>query len=84
MSISLYEFFKKEIKKMVNSLGQHEKGNIHPLIMNEIERYVISLVLEETNYNFLKTTRALGIGRSTLYRRVKALGISTKKSIKSQ
>jgi DNA-binding protein Fis len=79
MSISLYDFLQKEIKKMVASLGRHEKGNIYPLVMNEIERYVITSVLEETDQNYLRASRALGIGRSTLYRRIRALGIDTKR-----
>jgi DNA-binding protein Fis len=78
MSVSLYDFLRKEVKKMVFSLGRYEKGNIYPLIMNEMEKYVITLVLEETNNNYLRASRALGIGRSTLYRRIEALGIKTK------
>jgi DNA-binding protein Fis len=75
MSISLYDFLKEEIKKMVSSLGRNEKGNIHPLVMNELERYIITLVLEETNHNYFRAAKALGISRSTLYRRIDALGI---------
>ncbi|MCK4517710.1 hypothetical protein KAT92_02970 [Candidatus Babeliales bacterium] len=78
MSVSLYDFLHKEIKKMVSSLGRHEKGNIYPLILDEIERSIISLVLEETKGNFQRTAQVLGISRSTLYRRVKALGIKGK------
>jgi len=78
MPVSLYDFLQKEIKKMVGSLGRHEKGNIYPLILNEIERYVITTVLEETNYNYLRASRVLGIGRSTLYRRIERLGVKGK------
>jgi transcriptional regulator of acetoin/glycerol metabolism len=56
MSVSLYDFLRKEVKKMVFSLGRYEKGN----------------------NNYLRASRALGIGRSTLYRRIEALGIKTK------
>lgn len=65
---------------MVESLGRHERGNIYPLIMEEIERYVILSVLKETNNNHLRAARALGIGRSTLYRRIKKLGIEEEKA----
>lgn len=75
MSLSLYDFLKKEVKKMVGSIGRHEKGNIHPLIMNEIERCIITLVLEETDHNYLRASQILGISRSTLYRRIEVLGI---------
>ena len=81
MSISLYDFLNHEIKKMVRSLGRHERGNIYPLIMSEIERYVIMLVLEETKNNYLQASRVLGISRSTLYRRIKMLGVKSFESL---
>lgn len=71
----LYDVLGKEIKKMVSSLSRNERGNIYPLVMHEIEKYVISLVLKETKNNYFRAARALGISRSTLYRRVKALGL---------
>jgi len=80
MSLSLYDFLKKEVKKMVGSIGRHEKGNIHPLIMNEIERCIITLVLKETNNNYFRSAQILGISRSTLYRRIDLLKISSKLS----
>jgi len=75
MSLSLYDVLACNVKKMVSSLGSHEKGNIYPLIMHEAERSIIELVLEETNNNYLRAAKVLGISRSTLYRRIKALGI---------
>jgi len=79
MSISLYDLLRREIKKMVGSLGRNEKGNIYPLIMHEVERYLIMVVLEETNYNYFWAAQVLGISRSTLYRRIEALDIEKKK-----
>lgn len=82
MAISLYDFLHKEVKKMVESIGRHEKGNIYPLIMNEVEKYIIVSVLEETNHNYLRAARVLGVGRSTLYRRIESLKIEDKKKKK--
>lgn len=75
MSVSLYDFLEHEIKKMALSIDRNEKGNIHPLIMNEVERCLITLVLKQTNNNYLQASRILGMSRSTLYRRIDALGI---------
>ncbi len=75
MAATLYEFLKRDIKKMVSGLGSQDRGNIYPLVMQEIERYIISLVLEETKYNHLRAARALGISRSTLYRKLEGLGL---------
>ena len=79
MSVSLHDFVKSEVKKMVCSLARNEKGNIYPLIMDEMEKSLIKVVLEETKSNYLRTSRILGIARSTLYRRMKALGLEEKK-----
>lgn len=76
MSLSLQDLLKKEIKKMVLGIGKNEKGNIFPLITEEVEQIIIKLVLQETNFNFLQTSKLLGISRSTLYRKISEYGIS--------
>lgn len=79
MSVSLYEFLKKDVKKMVAGIGLNNAGNIYPLLMEEVERNIIELVLRETNFNLVQATKLLGISRCTLYRRVKRLGIQIDK-----
>jgi len=78
MSFSLYELLKRDVKKMVSGIGDNEKGNIYPLIMQEVEKYIISLVLEETKHNYLRASKVLGISRNTLYRKVEDLKIVEK------
>ena len=72
--MTLYELLEREIKRMTSGIG-NGKGNIHPLIMQEIEKYIIHIVLLETNHNYLSASRMLGIARSTLYRKMKELNI---------
>jgi DNA-binding protein Fis len=69
--MTLYELLKRDVKRMILGIGYNNKGNIHPLIMDEIEKYIIKIVLEETKYNYLASSKILGIGRSTLYRKLK-------------
>ncbi|MFH0898700.1 MAG: helix-turn-helix domain-containing protein [bacterium] len=78
MSLSLYDLLKQEVKRMLVGIGKNGHGNIHPLIMNEIEKYIVELVLRETDYNFVLAAKMLGISRSTLYRKLDSLGISKK------
>lgn len=73
--MTLYDLLEREIKRMAAGIGYNNKGNIHPLIMHEIEKYIIQIVLEETHHNYLAASKMLGIGRSTLYRKIEALGI---------
>ena len=75
MASTLYDLLRKEIKPMVVGIGVHGKGNIYPLIVGEIERYVIQCVLEETRFNILLAAKMLGISRSTLYRKIDRLNI---------
>lgn len=75
MANSLYDFLRKEIQRMMLGIGLKNKGNIYPLIVEETERSIIKIVLEETNGNFLATAKMLGISRSTLYRKIQALKI---------
>jgi len=78
MSLSLYDILKRDIKKMVQAMGGTQNGNIYPLIMQEVERYLIEVVLEETRYNYLLAAKLLGISRSTLYRKIETLNIQIK------
>jgi len=75
MSNSIYDFVSKKVQRMVESYCNDEKGNIYPLIVNEVERCVISSVLKETKGNYFRAAKSLGISRSTLYRKIKNLGI---------
>jgi sigma-54 dependent transcriptional regulator, acetoin dehydrogenase operon transcriptional activator AcoR len=76
--MTLNEILVRDVKKMVGGIGPNQKGNIHPLIMQEIEKNLIEIVLEETKYNLLLASRILGIGRSTLYRKIDKLKIELK------
>ena len=75
MAGSLYEFLRTEVQRMMLGIGMHNKGNLYPLIVEEVERSIIKIVLEETHGNLLASSKMLGISRSTLYRKIKELGI---------
>lgn len=79
MSLSLHDILKEQIKRMVIGIGPNGNGNIHPLIMNEVERSIIQTVLEETHNNLFRAAKMLGIGRSTLYRKLEVLKIGVPK-----
>lgn len=67
------------VRRMVGALGSHEKGNIHPLIMSEVERILLETALTQTENNYVKAARILGIGRARLYRLVKKLELEGRK-----
>lgn len=76
--MSLYDLLQREIKRMVSGVDYHKEGNIHPLVMEEVEFYIIDIVLKETNFNIVRCAQLLGIGRNTLYRKMKQYGIEKK------
>ncbi|MFH1644287.1 MAG: helix-turn-helix domain-containing protein [bacterium] len=76
---SLQEILKRNVKKMVEAIDKNQKGNIHPLIMKEVEKYLIDVVLDETKNNYFIAAKVLGISRSTLYRKIEELGIANNK-----
>lgn len=80
MASLLYEALERDIRKMVRGLSEHERGNIYPLLIGQVEKYLIELVLEETNNNYFHAARSLGISRNTLYRKIESLGVVMKPS----
>ena len=46
-------------------------------LLEGVERNAIVQTLKETNGNKLETAKRLGIGRQTLYNKIKAYGIET-------
>ena len=68
--VSLYDLLKREIKRMAVGIGEKGQGNIYPLIVGEVERYLIDVILNEVDFNCVSATRLLGISRSTLYRKM--------------
>ena len=70
MSVFLHDLLKKNIKKMIRGIDHNSKGNVYLLIMEEVEKNILKIVLEETNHNYYQTAQILGIGRSSLYRKM--------------
>jgi len=50
-------------------------GNLYEIILSELEKPLIKLILEETNFNQSKAAAILGINRNTLRKKMTALKI---------
>jgi DNA-binding NtrC family response regulator len=64
-----------ELSIMPSSPDAQADGTLS--LMEAMERNTILQILKETNGNKLETARRLGIGRQTLYNKIKAYGIQT-------
>jgi DNA-binding protein Fis len=76
--MSLHDLLKRDVQKMIGGVGRNEKGNIYPLIVQEVEKSIIEITLQETKNNYFKAARMLGISRSRLYRKIKKFGIESR------
>lgn len=76
--MSLHDLLKHDVQKMIGGVGRNEKGNIYPLIIQEVEKSIIEITLQETKNNYFRAARMLGISRSRLYRKIQKLGIVSK------
>ena len=50
-------------------------------LMEDVERNTIINMLKETGGSKLETAKRLSIGRQTLYKKIKAYGIKTQRSL---
>ncbi|MEW6248761.1 MAG: helix-turn-helix domain-containing protein [Nitrospirota bacterium] len=61
--------------------GPEPQATAEPKLL-ALERQAIQETLAKTGWNYLETCRILGISRSTLLRRIKEFGLTTKKRSK--
>jgi two-component system, NtrC family, nitrogen regulation response regulator GlnG len=58
-------------------------GEIYHIILNEIERFLLQVILDETDGNQLRTADLLGINRNTLRKKIRTLGVEVRRATKS-
>jgi two-component system, NtrC family, nitrogen regulation response regulator GlnG len=58
-------------------------GEIYHIILSEIERFLLQVILDETDGNQLRTADLLGINRNTLRKKIRTLGVEVRRASKS-
>lgn len=76
---NLEEFFKKLLKKIVPKAKRHIKGDLYEMVIGGVEKTLIELVLDTTDWNQLQASKILGINRNTLRKKIRELKITPKK-----
>lgn len=56
-------------------MGGLETGDIYSMVLQRVEKPLISLVLRKTEGNQVRAAHLLGINRNTLRKKIKELGI---------
>lgn len=73
---SIKEFLEEKLKRYLREMTNLERGNLYDSVISEVEKAIISIVLDETGGNQLKAAKTLGINRNTLRTKIKKYGIS--------
>lgn len=68
---SLEEFLSLRLKGLVK-----ENSNLYPAVIAEVEKALISIVLQEVDRNQLRASKILGINRNTLRSKIKEYGLN--------
>jgi DNA-binding NtrC family response regulator len=73
---SIKEFLQVKLGKYIGEMTKLRRAGLHATVMNEVEKSLIELVLEEASGNQLKSAATLGINRTTLRTKIKNYRIS--------
>jgi len=64
------------LKNYFEDLDGHEPGNLYDLVLNEIEKPLLEVVMQQTGNNITKAAEVLGLNRGTLRKKIQKYGIS--------
>jgi two-component system nitrogen regulation response regulator GlnG len=76
---SLEELVDTKLRSCLNGIEQLENGEIHSMVLEQVERPLIRIILEKTRWNQVKAADILGINRNTLRKKISELGIEMKR-----
>jgi len=74
-SMSLEEMVGQKCRHFFERLGDAEASAVHRAVMEQVERPLIESCLSWADGNQLKASRVLGLGRNTLRKKMRDLGI---------
>jgi two-component system nitrogen regulation response regulator GlnG len=68
-----------KLRSSMNGIEGLDKGDIHAMVLEQVERPLIRLVLEKCRWNQVKAADVLGINRNTLRKKISDLQIDMKR-----
>jgi len=74
-SIPLSEHSAGAFADLVERMGGLDRGDIYSMVLQRVEKPLITLVLKKTEGNQVRAASLLGINRNTLRKKIKELGI---------
>lgn len=76
---SLEEIVDTKLRACMHGIEKLDKGEIHAMVLEQVERPLIRFILEKTRWNQVRTADILGINRNTLRKKITELGIELKR-----
>jgi len=73
--ITLSDFFEDKLKHLLDGISRMEHFNLYETVLTEVDRSLLTLVLNHTEGNQVQTARILGINRNTLRKKINKLNI---------
>ncbi len=75
VTISFENFLEEKLADLVDRLGGLDHGDIYSLVIQRVEKPLLTLVLRKTEGNQVRAASLLGINRNTLRKKLRELGI---------
>ncbi len=73
--LSFENFLEEKLADLVERMGGLERGDIYTMVLQRVEKPLITLVLKKTEGNQVRAANLLGINRNTLRKKIKELGV---------
>jgi len=77
--LNLAMWVEKKLREFLQKTKQYELRDLHSLVIREVEKPLISLMLEQVKGNQMRAAQRLGMNRNTLRKKIKELKISIPK-----
>ena len=77
--LSFEEMISRHLMTYLQQAALLEAGDLHAMVVSQVEKPLIEMVLDHTHGNQLKAAELLGINRNTLRKKMTDLKISAKK-----
>jgi DNA-binding protein Fis len=74
---SLEAVVELKISRFLEQIGTYYPENLHSLIMQKVEKPLISQILRRTGGNQVHASKILGINRNTLRKKMKMYGLAS-------
>ncbi len=76
---SLEALVDMKLRACFTGIEKLDKGDIHAMVLEQVERPLLRYILEKTRWNQVKAADILGINRNTLRKKIHELGIELKR-----